>query len=111
MISVLSNGFPDDDWNTDGFDAMAAALRDPAGLNATIRTIGVGSTAGTADLDRIDDGAINGSVSVATTLAELNGALMATPRSSRSGLALPRRYGAQRSGQRAAPPSKAWSRP
>lgn len=74
-ITFLSDGFPD----ASDYGDVAAELRDPAGLNATFRTIAFGPAAGLADLDMLDNGVIDGSVHSASTLTELEAVLCAAP--------------------------------
>lgn len=75
QITMLSDGFPD----ASDYGAVAAELRDPAGLGATIHTVAFGDSSGLADLDMLDDGAIDGSVRQASTLSELAEVLRGGP--------------------------------
>ncbi len=57
-VLFLSDGAPGDGTS---FANEAAQLRDPAGLNATIGSIGLGAGASLFHLDLVDDGLLNGS--------------------------------------------------
>ncbi len=57
-VFFISDGVP----NGGPFADESAVLRDPAGINATIRGIGLGAGAALDQIDLLDDGLANGSV-------------------------------------------------
>lgn len=67
-VFFISDGDP----NGGPFDDESAVLRDPAGINATIRGIGLGANAGLAQIDLLDDGLANNSAERVTDPALLD---------------------------------------
>lgn len=67
-VFFLSDGLP----NGGPFLDESEILRDPAGINATIRAISLGSGNNLLDLDLLDDGLDNGSVELAADPAALD---------------------------------------
>ncbi|MDF1720845.1 MAG: VWA domain-containing protein [Minwuia sp.] len=74
QVFFISDGFPD---GVD-FSDESLTLRDPAGLDASIRAIGLGNGASLADLDLVDDGAANNSVERVLDPAALDAGLSDT---------------------------------
>lgn len=64
---------------TTGFADEAADLRDPGSYGATIKTFAIGTSPSTGDLDLLDDGVVNASVSVASNADVLASALQLAP--------------------------------
>ncbi|MDF1734251.1 MAG: VWA domain-containing protein [Minwuia sp.] len=67
-VFFISDGDP----NGGPFDDESAVLRDPAGINATIRGIGLGANAGLAQIDLLDDGLANNTAERVTDPALLD---------------------------------------
>lgn len=61
------------------FTDEVATLLDPAGLDATIRSIGLGTGASLAQLDLVDDGLANSSTEVVLTPSALTAGLLGSP--------------------------------
>ncbi|MGD9919280.1 MAG: beta strand repeat-containing protein [Paenirhodobacter sp.] len=58
QVFFISDGAP----SSDNYDSLLATLRDPNGINATIRALGINATGSYYDvLDELDDGALNDS--------------------------------------------------
>lgn len=69
----------DGDSGVSGFTDEAADLRDPGSYGATIKTFAIGTSPSTGDLDLLDDGVVNGSVSSASNADDLAAALQVAP--------------------------------
>ncbi|WP_198528045.1 beta strand repeat-containing protein [Rhodobacter capsulatus] len=75
QVVFLSDGEPTD--AVSGYAPLLDQLRDPAGLAATIRALGLGATGGYYDrLDWLDDGVLNGSAIAVADPAGLTAGLL-----------------------------------
>lgn len=76
-VFFLSDGAP----NAQNYDALLSALRDPAGINATIRSLAIGTTVGSSYydiLDLLDDFSANDSAIAVTNPETLDAGLIAS---------------------------------
>jgi len=75
-VFFMSDGYPADSGN---YGDEVSTLTDPSGINATIRSFGLGQYANMTELDQIDDGTANNSSVQVLDPGTLSAALSASP--------------------------------